>query len=127
MSIEEDVVAVLALEEPARALLEAFNATWPAISRLDEAGYAGGDWVAYMVGSTTSEDDMDAGPLTSVIKALTWFRESAGNPGAWDYRFFVEDRNQSVAAGAKDILDMQADDEHLDRIKAMRQYAATVA
>lgn len=125
MSVDKDVAMVLALEEPAKALLEAINAALPAIDRLDAAEYAGADWVSHAVGGTT--DDRTDHNLGQVTMALKWFRESAGDLAAFDYRFFVESRDQTVGEGAKDLLDMADDDEHLGRVVAMRQYAATVA
>jgi hypothetical protein len=122
MSAEKDVATVLALEEPAKALVEAINAARPAIDRLEKAKYAGAEWVSEQSGM-----DLDQGTLASLVEALRWLRESAGNEAAWDYRFFVESMNQTVVEGAKTILDQDDDEANLRRVEGLRQYAATVA
>jgi hypothetical protein len=123
-STNADVATVLALEAPATALLEAIDAAWPAIERLEKAKYAGADWMAQAVGQTT--DDTDDGTLAGAVEALVWFRESAGDLGAFDYRFHgVAKGRNTLGEAAAEILHMGDDDEGVQRVVAMQQYAAT--
>jgi hypothetical protein len=62
MSVETDVAAVLALEEPAKALLKAIRAAQPAVDRLEEANYPGAESLGSETG-TTLEGDLTAGEL----------------------------------------------------------------
>ena len=53
--------------------------------------------------------------------SLNSARFSAGDFAAFDYRFFVEWGNRTVAMGASDMLEMGDSDEYLQRVMAMRQ------
>lgn len=120
-----DVATVLAIEEPAKALLKAIKAAQPATKRLSDADYPGADWISENL------DDDPNGPLATphrLAGALKMFRESAGDLGAFDYRFYVEDVGLNLEEAAKEILDTNHDDDrNMQRVEAMRQYAATVA
>ena len=125
MSVDKDVATVLALEEPAKALLKAIKAAKPAIKRLTKADYPGAGWV-----SDNIEDDPRAalGTPLKFAGAVKMFRESAGDLAAFDYRFFVEDMGLSLKGAAEQLLDWSGDDdEKLRRIEGLRQYAATAA
>lgn len=117
-----DVATVLALEKPAKAFLEAIDQTWPAIERLEKAKYAGMDEVV----TQFQVYDLVEGPerLVAVLKAL---RNAQGSSGAFDYLWFVKHFGQTVGETAREILDMDDDDAHMQRVESLRQYAATVA
>ncbi len=122
-----DVATVLALEEPAKALLEAIEKAEAAIDRLYKAKYPGAEWVY-----TQSGEAMDAhggfGTVALVVEAVAMFRKAAGNPAADDYTFFVEYLELDLGEAAKVIIDQGGDaDKNLRRVEAVRQYAATVA
>jgi hypothetical protein len=117
-----DVATVLALEEPAKALLEAIKAAEPAIKRLKKANYPGTDWVYGAVGGNT--DDHTDGNLTQAVGALDIFRKSAGDLGAFDYLFFVKELGMSIGKAAKLLMDEYELDEAMPRVEAMRSYAA---
>jgi hypothetical protein len=87
--------------------------------------YPGADWVS---------DNIDLAPSGSLgnplqlANAITMFRESAGDLAAFDYRFYVRNLNLSIGDAAKEIIDSSpGGDANLQRVEAMRQYAATVA
>ncbi len=125
MSVDKDVATVLALEEPAKALLEAIRTAQPAIKRLRKADYPGADWV-----SDNIEDDPRAalGTPCKFANAVKMFRESAGDLAVFDYLFFVEDMGLSLKGAAEQLLDWSGDDdEKLRRIEGLRLYAATAA
>jgi hypothetical protein len=124
VSVEEDVATVLALEEPAKALLKAIEAAQPAIGRLCEAKYAGIEDIETQLATINTGND-DA--LGALLQVLSVFRTARGNSGAFDYLYYVEQQGETVGETAKMILDMDDDDEHLQRVEALRQYAATAA
>ncbi len=123
-----DVAELLALEEPAKALLEAIEKAQPAIERLEKAGYAGAGWVSDQTGFTTDIHCMDGyGTLKLVALALEMFRKASGDLGAFDYAFYVVDWGLSVQDAAQTIMDEGELDVAMPRIEAMRRYAAAVA
>lgn len=124
MSVDKDVATVLALQEPAEALLKAIEAAEPAIERLAKAKYAGIEDVETQLDTINTGNDDAIGALLAVLGA---FRAAQGNSGAFDYLYFVGELGATVGATARDILDMDDDDEHLQRVEALRQYAATAA
>lgn len=126
MSIDKNVAAVLALEAPARALLKAFEAAKPALQRLEGANYAAAEWVAFQLEETT-EPGTD-GSLDHVIRGLEMFRNAGGSLAAYDFEFFSRYFKLSVDEAAKEMVQGNGTGvENLDRVKAMRQYAASVA
>lgn len=126
MKTNKDVATVLALEEPAKALLNAIEAAWPAIERLEKGKYPGMEWASYQLGSTSSA--RDEGTLASIVEAVAMFRKAAGNPAADDYLFFVEYLGLNLGDAAKEIIDQDDDgDKNVRRAEAVRQYAASVA
>jgi hypothetical protein len=118
-----DVAEVLALEEPAKALLEAIRKALPAIDRLE--GYAGADWLGQQLGDATLTN-AGFGTVAMVASALEMFSASAGDQGAFDYALYVADWGLSVQDAAQTIMDEGELDVAMPRIEAMRQYAATV-
>lgn len=98
-----DVATVLALEKPARELLEATKAAQPAIKRLNKAAYPGvGDKTGWLHDQlTTTLDVRTMGSLVEVVDALEMFRAANGNLAAWDYQFFVEHLGEDVEGAAK--------------------------
>lgn len=120
-----DVATVEAIEGPVQALLTAIKAARPAIKRLSDADYPGVGWVL------DNLDDDPHGPFATPVRladALKVFRESAGDLGAFDYRFYVKAMGMDLREAGKEILDSGADDDaNMRRIEAMRQYAAMAA
>ena len=84
---------------------------------------------AIRFGTTTDTHCADGfGTLKLVALALEMFRESAGNAAAFDYRFYVKSLNLNLGDAAQEIITSSSDDDaNLQRVEAMRQYAATVA
>jgi hypothetical protein len=119
-----DVATVLALEEPAKALQAAIEAAKPALERLDAAGYAGLDYVITEVDQIREAGGGDREGLHELISVLGIFRAAEGNWGAFDYRYFVVHSGQTVGQAARDILDMNDDDAHMQRVELLRHYAA---
>jgi hypothetical protein len=124
-----DVATVQAFEPQVRALIEAIDAAEPALRRLIEADYAG----AYDVSDelrNISGEGASSGELRNVVRALEAFRNGAGLQAALDYHEFCQRDGLTVAQAARAILGVGAEadtsDEHLDRIEALRRYAATV-
>ena len=124
MTVNKDVAAVLALEEPTRALLKAIDIAWPANERLEKSKYAGSEDVETQLVTINTGNDDALGALLDVLGA---FRAAQGHSGAFDYLYFVGCLGETVGGTAKMILDLDDDDEHLRRVEALRQYAATVA
>jgi len=123
-----DVAMVLALEEPAKALLEAIRKAQPAIDRLKESKYPGADWLASQLGTTLDIHCEDGyGTLKLVEVALGMFRKASGDLGAFDYAFYVTGWGLSVQDAAQTIMDEGELDVAMPRIEAMRRYAAAVA
>jgi hypothetical protein len=121
-----DVAAVRKLDESVKKLLDAFEAAKPALERLEKAGYPGAEWLRYQL-SSTLKDDTD-GSLVLVLKAIEMFRTAKGNQGAADFEFYSKYIKLSPDAAAKEMVqNLSTDVESLDRIKAMRTHAATVA
>ncbi len=121
-----DVATVLALEEPAKALLEAIRKAQPAIDRLKKAGYAGADWLGQQLGDATNTHG-GFGTVALVANALGMFSAAAGDQGAFDYALYVTDWGLSVQDAAQTIMDEGELDVAMPRIEAMRRYAAAVA
>jgi hypothetical protein len=116
---------VEAIEGPVQALLAAIKGALPAIKRLSDADYPGAGWIG------DNLDDDPHGPFATPLRlatALRMFRESAGDLGAFDYRFYVKDLGMDLRGAGKEILDSGDDDDaNIQRVEAMRQYAAAVA
>jgi len=127
MSVETDVATVLALEEPAKALQAAIEAAKPALERLGAAGYAGLDYVITEVDQIREAGGGSHEGLHELISVLGIFRTAEGNSGAFDYGYYVGNLGETVGEAARDILDMNDDDAHMQRVEALRHYAATVA
>lgn len=119
-----DVAAVLALEEPAKALLEAIKAARPALERLDPR-YAGLDCVITEIDQVSEAGGGAREGLHELVEVLAIFRAAQGNWGAFDYGYFVDHLGQTVGESAREILDMNDDDAHMQRVEALRLYAAT--
>ncbi len=121
-----DVEVVLALEAPALELLEALRRAARAAERLAEANYPG---AAVLCDSLTETIDGDGcGGVNPLADLIGMIRHSNGSQAAFDFEYYVRDRDQSVNAGVRDLLDgSDHDDGVLDRVEAMRQYAASVA
>ena len=127
MSVETDVAMVRSLEGLTRDLLKAVEAAKPALERLGAAGYAGAEWVGTEAVSIGTDPQTD-GSLVNILGALEMFRESNGDVAAWDYLFYVEHLDLRLGAAAEEILHSDSnDDRNIQRVEAMRQYAATVA
>jgi hypothetical protein len=132
MSVETDVATVLALSEPAEALLKAIKAAQPAIERLEDANYPGAEAVCSETGPTL-EGDLTAGELIvtgslyEIVATLEVFRKAGGDLGAADYHYQVGRLGQSVAEAAAELLDYAHDDAHVQRVVGLQRYAATVA
>ncbi len=132
-SIDSDVATVLALAQRVNDLRKAFEAAQPAIKRLEKANYPGVEMVAHHLDST--EDRYDGG-LLLIAEHLAMMREAAGDPAAYDYEFYAtsldDDLDKLVKispdeAAKEMVQNLGTDVEALERIKAMRTYAATVA
>jgi hypothetical protein len=119
-----DVATVLAIEEPAKALLKAIEAAKPALERLDAAGYAGLDCVITEVDQVSEAGGGAREGLHELVAVLGIFRAAQGNWGAFDYGYFVGHLGQTVGESAREILDTNDDDAHMQRVEALRQYAA---
>lgn len=132
MSVETDVATVLALGEPAKALLQAIRAAQPAIERLKDANYPGAEDLGCET-SSTLEGDLTAGELIvtgslyEIVATLEVFRKAGGDLGAADYHYLVGRLGQSVAEAAAELLDYARDDAHVQRVVGLQRYAATVA
>jgi hypothetical protein len=127
-STDSDKAELLALEEPAKALLEAIRKAAPAIDRLKESKYPGADWLGDQLGFTTDIHCEDGyGTLKLVALALGMFKDAAGDQGAFDYAFYVAGWGLSVQDAAQTIMDEGELDVAMPRIEAMRRYAAAVA
>jgi hypothetical protein len=127
-----DVATVLALEEPAKALLEAIRAAQPAVDRLREANYPGAESLGSETGATL-EGDLTAGELIvtgslyEIVATLEVFRKAGGDLGAADYHYQVGRLGQSLVEAAAELLDYAHDDADLQRVVGLQRYAATVA
>jgi hypothetical protein len=119
-SIDSDVAAVMALEQPVRELLEAIKAAEPAIERLSEAEYPGAGMVSGQVVFGALDPSTEGG-LVQVLKALAALRVAGGNPAAYDYEFYV----RQLGCTVEEVIA----DGHIrpEQGPALRQYAATVA
>ena len=115
MSVDGDVAAVLAIERPARALVEALEDAGDAIRRLSTAEYPGAGWVS---------DNLDLDPA-QLLTAVEMFREAAGDQAAADYLFYVRHLGLGLGRAACELID--GEPEKIRRAEAMSQYAATVA
>ncbi len=116
-SIDSDVAAMLALEQPVKDLLAVFKAANPALKRLEKADYPGGEWLREQV-ELTIEADCNGG-LDAVIKGIHMLRDAKGSPVAFDYEFFV----RFLGVTPDELITEKHID--LDRGYAVRQYAAT--
>ena len=135
--IGADVATVLALEKPAKALLEAIREARPAIDRLEKVGYAGADWISQQLQDATSTDDF--GTVAMVAGALGMFSDSAGDPSgtkpwdrvgdhaAFDHAFYVGYLGLTLQEAAKTIMESDDLDKTMPRIERLRHYAAAVA
>lgn len=121
-----DVAELLALEEPAKALLAAIRKARPAIDRLEKAGYAGAGWLGQQLGDATDTHG-GFGTVALVASALEMLSASSGDLGAFDYALYVADWGLSVQDAAQTIMDEGELDVAMPRIEAMRRYAASVA
>jgi hypothetical protein len=74
-----------------------------------------------MLGEGDSEADWKL-----VIRSFEEFRNAAGDQAAFDYHEFVVTKGLTVAQAAAAILEETEDETQLDRIEALRRYAATV-
>jgi hypothetical protein len=140
VSIDKDVATVLALEEPAKALLEAIRKAQPAIHRLGKAGYAGADWLGQQLWDATKTDG-DFGTVALVAGALEMFSDAAGDTSgaatkpwdrvgdhaAFDHAFYVGYLGLTLEEAAETIMDEDALDKAMPRIERLRHYAAAVA
>jgi hypothetical protein len=113
-SIDSDVAAVMALEQPVKDLLAVFEAAMPALKRLDD--YPGADYLSEEVGFTIEGDC--SGGLTRVLKAIDMLRAAKGNPAAYDYEYYV----RFLGCTPDEVITERHLD--IDRGWAMRQYAA---
>ena len=126
MSDDKDVAQVLALDESVKKLLADFGAAQPALARLSKADYPGAEWLFEQVWSAITSDC--SGGLTQVIEALDMLKAADGNVAAYDFGFYSIWEGATVDGAAKEMVKgLGTDIETLDRIKAMRRYAATVA
>lgn len=74
-----DVEAVVSLEAPVRALLEALKAAGPAYDRLEAAKYAGAARIGYLWGEV---DEW----LTHMAESLEDMRIAGGDEITWGFR-----------------------------------------
>ncbi len=122
---QADVATVLQLENQLKSLRPHLDQALAAAQRLDEAGYAGAgrlvdDLRAMLV------DRCDGG-LVVTLEELDELRVAGGDRAALDYYQLVEKKGLTVPAAAARLLEEDADDAHLDRIEALRRYAASRA
>ncbi len=127
MSVDSaDVAAVRALEPQVRALREAIEAALPAVGRLSAADYPGAEWAADQLNQAL-RDGADGTPV-QVLTALEIFRTANGSMAVADFEFYSKTLNLSPDEAVREMVrNVGSDPESLDRIKAMRQYAASVA
>ncbi|HEV2029549.1 MAG TPA: hypothetical protein VGS16_13640 [Candidatus Dormibacteraeota bacterium] len=125
MSVK-DVAAALALGESVRKLMADFGVAQPTLARLKKSDYPGAEWLFEQVWCVFESDC--SGGLTRVIEALEMLKAANGNVAAYDFRFYSIWEGATVDGAAKEMVQsLGTDTEVLDRIKAMRQYAASVA
>jgi hypothetical protein len=130
MSVEEDVATVLALLPVVRKYREAIKDAMPPAARLEGAGYPGAEMVVGEL-SCSIEDEgltMPSGAPGLLLRFLQLMESGAGKQSTYDFEWFANYLGLSVENAATEMVDvLGTDEESLDRIKAMRQYAATVA
>ncbi len=122
-----DVATVEALEPQVKALIAAARAALPAILRLDEAGYPGAGAVPFQLnvdeGFTPSDGD-----LLAIAEVLENLRVGAGNDAAYNYHRLVTRGGMTLRAACDELMEHCSDPNHdLDRVEALRHYAATVS
>jgi hypothetical protein len=120
---DADVATVLALEEPAKALLEAIKAAQPAIERLYAAKYAGAGWVGDQLRAAVADDE-GLGTVALVASAVEMLRAADGDQGAFDHAFYVGYLGQTLHGATETIMGEVGLGQATPRIQAMRQYAA---
>ena len=129
-SQSSDVAAVVALEPQVRALMETLRAAQPALDRLEKADYPGADMLSCMCQITVDEElPVSEGSLGHLARLLKELIVSGGNRAAYDFHFYgVAEGRETLDAAVKEMIFGNGTSvENLDRVKAMRQYAATVA
>jgi hypothetical protein len=113
-----------ALEQQVNDLRAAFKAVMPTLGGLEEANYPGAELVAHHLGSEENGD----GSLAVIADVLAMMREAAGNQAAYDFRFYSTWEGATVDGAVKEMVqNLGTDIEAVNRIKAMRTYAETVA
>ncbi len=129
-STETDVATVMALEPQVRALMEVLRAAQPALDRLEKADYPGAEMLSCMCQITVDEElPLNEGSLGHLARTLRELIVSNGNQAAYDFHNLgVAEGRWTVDEAAKELVQGYGTAvETLDRIKAMRTYAATVA
>ncbi len=118
-----DVATVEALEPQVKALMEAIRAALPACERLEKADYPGADPMASDARQTFDAAD---GSLAALLDGIENLRIAGGDQAALDYHKLCVRDGLTVPEACRSLLDEDANVEHLDRVEALRHYAATV-
>jgi hypothetical protein len=125
----KDIATVEALEPQVQTLMETIENARPAIGRLGAAGYAGAVGVLSELANILGEG-LSVGELCNVLRALEEFRHARGDQAALDYFQLCENGNLTVADAARSILgagdEADTSTRQLDRIEALRRYAASL-
>jgi hypothetical protein len=121
-----DVATVLALEHTLSDFVAAIRKAEPALERLKEAAYPGASRIHDDFLDMLGEGHSDSAPK-NVRESLDLFRVAAGDRAAYDYQDFMKGGELSMDEAAAEMIDCYgATEEALERIAALKSYAATV-
>lgn len=118
-----DVEIVQDLEPELGVFEAAIAKARPALERLMGAKYPGAGYVSDALLDILGHG-ASAGELGNIRIALEEFTVGDGDQAALDFYRFVQKDGLTVGKAAAQILDGDTDEAHLDRVDALRRYAA---
>jgi hypothetical protein len=121
-----DVEIVQDLEPELLVFMAAIERAQPALGRLMAANYPGAERVVSTLLDIQGQG-ITQGELMNIQNALQEFTVGGGDQTALDHYRFCEVGRLTVGAAAQKILQEDDDEAHLDRVEALRHFAASRA